>query len=166
MDYDEESYGMNSEDDALFASVNMDDCHPEDGVGGPIHFDEGAGDGVSWDLLDDVENNEESQQEELLHAQAGGLQYAQNGQQDSNQQRPQVQAQRVPLQAQPKDVCRAPASIPLASGSASLGTPSSTASRPPPPSMGGFRFPVDMVSLMSVISFYHIDLIMIAPAAP
>jgi len=152
IDYDEESYGMNSEDDALYASVNMDELDVDDGIGGPVDFDEGSGDGVVWDFPDDDPQAKEVRYGVPQQGQQRAPQQVQHSSRDVqpqdrhvDQQRPlaQLQAQR-PQQAQ-REIAglRGNPTDTTASGSTHQGTTSGP-HRPSPPSMGGFRFPMDM----------------------
>lgn len=134
---DEESFGMNSDDDALFASVDLGEM--DSGIGGHIDFDEGTG-GVH-DENDSLEDRTVSsltsvlpEKQEMRAPQAQGPQRAQQVNQQFN---PPQQPRQT---AQPSVHTRN--GIPA---NQTARNSSTVTSKPPTPSMGSFHFPAGVV---------------------
>lgn len=134
---DDESFHFNSEDDAFLAEVDLG----EDGIGGPIDFDEGAGasDLSTGSRNEDAQSHPQHQQQHMPPPEAPLPQ-------------PQARPQRSNFNAQ-NTVSRLQSSTSNGNQSAttknasvgSSGSSSTTSgyggSRAPTPSLGGFNFP-------------------------
>lgn len=145
-DFDDESFGLNSEDDALFASLDLGEG--DSGIGGPIDFDEGVG-GVSVDQPEEdvAVDPQVSGRQPLQPRQVPEplLQRDQPANRTAAPPQPQYRQSHQPQQSSRNPPPPNPNTTSNQSNDSGTHSASASQSRTPTSSMGGFHFPPGVV---------------------
>lgn len=144
---EDDSFMLNSEDDAFFAGIDLGDEaglteDPDEGLGGPIDFDEGLG-GVAGNVSFEPQRPPSPQP---VRQPNPPLQHPPQPQQQQPQ--PQPQNSRPP-QPPRRHQTTVPTSNQSLRNSSHIDPKQESASQRAAPSMGGFRFPIGEVCILA-----------------